>query len=324
MKPCRSPETAAEAVLTVLAGTPLHHAAARTGIEPGDLADAVDLYQAAGFAALGTHAQATEGWYQVRIEFTDWKKAEHAAATSLGPQLQQAEQAGTISSWWFTRKTPCWRLRCHPGRPATMADLTAFLSRILDAMLANDMIASARTAIYEPEGYAFGGPQGMHIAHRLFHADSRNILSYLNQPGPGTQPGRRELSILLCSTLMRAAGQDWYEQGDIWNRVAENRPILPGTPLERLPRITPDLKRLMTVDASNLVHGGALAPAAEWIRAFQQAGTALAEAASDGKLSRGPRDILAHHVIFHWNRIGLSLRTQSILAAAARDAVFRR
>ena len=208
--------------------------------------------------------------------------------------------------------------------------MTASLGQMLDKMLGLRLIAVAREAIYEPEAYAFGGPDGMNIAHRLFHADSRNILHYHNQhhaaQTDSRPPGRRELSVLLCSALMRGAGQDWFEQGDIWNRVAGSRPAPPGTPLERLPDLTASLRRLMTADtgpASTLTNdGGALAYAAGWTTAFHHAGADLGRAAHDGPLSRGLRDILAHHVIFHWNRIGLDLRTQSILAAAATTVVF--
>jgi len=322
------PGISAQAVLAVLAGTPLHEAAARIPMDPGSLAYAVELYRAAGHAALRAQAQEAGRWHQVSIEFTDWDTAEHAATTCLGPQLRHAEAAGTISSWWFTRKAPRWRLRSQPGHAATLTDLTTFLNPVLETMLAQGMIVSTHETLYEPEAYAFGGTRGIDIAHQLFHADSQNILSYLSQPGPAITPGRRELSILLCGALMRGAGQDWYEQGDIWHQVAGNRPVPPGTPLERLRDITPSLRRLMTADArpaSNMVNdGGALAFAADWAGAFDQAGTALGNAARDGKLSRGLRDILAHHVIFHWNRIGLSLRTQSILAAAATDAAFGR
>ena len=305
----------------------LHEAAARNTIDPPDLADAIELYQAAGLAALHAQARAA-GWYQVRIEFTDWDDAEHAAATCLWPQLQRAEAAGTIRRGGSPAKAPCWRFRFQPGRAATLADLTTVLSRVLETLLAQGMIVKAQETIYEPEACAFGGPEGMDISHQLFHADSRNILSYLSQHGPAVTPGRRELSVLLCSALMRGAGQDWYEQGDIWKRVAGNRPVRRARHLERLRDITPGLRRLMTVDAraaSNLVNdGGALAFAADWTGAFEHGGTALGNAARDGKLGRGLRDILAHHVIFHWNRIGLSLKAQSILATAATDAVFGR
>ena len=38
----------------------------------------------------------------------------------------------------------------------------------------------------------------------------------------GRHGHRREISLMLCSVLMRAAGQDWYEQGDVWARVASS------------------------------------------------------------------------------------------------------
>lgn len=67
--------------------------------------------------------------------------------------------------------------------------------------------------------------------------------------------------------------------------------------------------------------GRPLAFATPWITAFDIAGRTLGGAAASGSLERGLRDILAHHVIFHWNRLGLSARAQSILARAARDTV---
>jgi thiopeptide-type bacteriocin biosynthesis protein len=324
-----SPQLTAQAVLAVLAGAPLHQAAADLSMAPDDLASAIEVYQAAGQAALEAQTRAS-AWHQVQVQFTDWDAAERTAAAQLWPHLRQAETAGTISSWWFIRKVPCWRLRCRPGNTASPAELKAFIDGVLGAMLARGLIARFQEAIYEPEIYAFGGPHGMTIAHRLFHADSRNILGYLNQHDSAARRdrtvGRRELSILLCSVLLRGAGQDWYEQGDIWNRIATNRPVAPGTPLERLRDTTPALHRLMTVDAgpgSTLAAGnGALAVTSDWMGAFEQVGKALGAAARDGRLSRGLRDILAHHIIFHWNRFGLTSRTQSILAEAAREAVF--
>ena len=41
-----------------------------------------------------------------------------------------------------------------------------------------------------------------------------------------------------------------------------------------------------------------------------------------GKLTCGLRTVVALHVIFHWNRIGLPATTQATLAQAAREAIF--
>ncbi|HEX8006848.1 MAG TPA: thiopeptide-type bacteriocin biosynthesis protein, partial [Trebonia sp.] len=175
MRTRTSPRRTENAILAVLSGTPLEEAAACIGTDPPGLADAIELYQAAGRAAL--EAQPCAGdWQHVSIEFPDWDTAEHAAAVGLAPQLRQAEDDGIIAAWWFIRKAPCWRLRCQPGPAATPPGAAARISGILQDMRSQGLIVTARQAIYEPETCAFGGPAGMDIAYRLFHADSRNIL----------------------------------------------------------------------------------------------------------------------------------------------------
>jgi thiopeptide-type bacteriocin biosynthesis protein len=321
-----TPHETANSVLAVLAGVPISQAAARIHMNPADLADAVEVYQAAGYAALQAQA-ADRGWYQARVQFTEWDTAEHTAATGLGPHLTQMHDQGVATAWWFIRKAPCWRLRLLPGPAAT--SIKAAVRPVLDGLMARGLIEGWQETIYEPESAAFGGPAGMDIAHALFHADSRAILDYARRPAPVApgEPaiGRRELSVLLCATLLRSAGQDWYEQGDIWHRVAQLRPLPPDTPAGRLPELASSLRRLMTADtrpAGALVGpNGPLASAAPWIAAFDAAGRTLGGEAASGTLERGVRGILAHHVIFHWNRLGLTDTTQGILARAAHDTV---
>jgi hypothetical protein len=69
---------------------------------------------------------------------------------------------------------------------------------------------------------------------------------------------------------------------------------------------------------------GQAAYAAWWLAAHVQAGQKLGRAAGGGHLDRGLRAILAHVVIFHWNRLGLPARTQGILAQAAKAAILTR
>lgn len=322
------PRGTADSVVAVLAGVPLDEAAAHIGMEPADLADAVEVYQAAGHAALDAHATARD-WYQVRVQFPDWDVAEHTAATHLGPRLRQVEDIGAVAAWWFIRKAPCWRLRFRPTSTATHADMTTAVRHVLDSLTTAGLIARWWETIYEPETTAFGGPDVIGAAHALFHADSRHILDYLRRTEPAAPPdstlGRRELSILLCTTLLRSAGQDRYEQGDIWHRVARMRPLPTNTLTGRLHELTHNLRLLMTTEArptGTLVGpDGPLSFAAPWAAAFGKAGQILGNAAHDGMLERGVRDVLAHHVIFHWNRLGLTARTQSILAQAACDTV---
>jgi thiopeptide-type bacteriocin biosynthesis protein len=312
------------AALAVLAGVPLATAAAEIGMAVIDLADAVALYKAAGRAALETQA-ASEDWYQVHVEFADWDKAENIAAAHLWPGLCAAETDGTVSSWWYVRKAPCWRLRFHVGS-AGSTKMKQFVAGTLDGLVRQERITGWWPSTYEPETYAFGGTAGIEIAHRLFHADSRGILEYLTRIAPDRPAdpiiGRRELSILLCSALLRAASQDWHEQGDVWHRVTHMRPLPPDVPSDRLRRMTSQVYKLVSLDTSSPVNAnGPLAFARSWLDAFTQAGHALGAAAHQGTLQRGVRDVLAHHVIFHWNRLGLPSRTQGVLAHAATETI---
>jgi protein-L-isoaspartate(D-aspartate) O-methyltransferase len=264
-------------------------------------------------------------WGQAVIEFADRRSAEQVAAGHLRPRLAAAEADGMIDSWFFIRKFPYWRLRYAPRSDAPRQHLV----QVLDALAAEGRIIGWTAGIYEPEALAFGGAAAMDIAHELFCADSRHILDYLARPGttpPGAPGlGQRELGILLSSVLMRGAGQDWYEQGDVWARVARHRQAdHHALPAERLSTSKTAVCRLMTVDAgpaSALVVGGPLAPVAGWSAAFERAGRDLADLACRGTLERGLRAVLTHHVIFHWNRLGLSHAQQGTLSTLAREVV---
>ncbi|MFE9251452.1 thiopeptide-type bacteriocin biosynthesis protein [Streptomyces sp. NPDC007088] len=132
---------------------------------------------------------------------------------------------------------------------------------------------------------------------------------------------------LLCTTMMRGAGLEWYETGDVWNRVVttEGRSTSPSVNSAAMRDRAQEIRALLLADTHALFgHDGVLGQVTDWASAFQRAGQDLRRASGRGALGRGLRDVLSLHVIFHWNRLGLSLRTQSHLAAAARSAVFDR
>ena len=234
------------------------------------------------------------------------------AAADLLPALTAAHDDGHLRTWWYIRKHGVWRLR-YQGDTLVVDDL-------LDTLPTEGRITGWVPGIYEPETFAFGGPHALEAAHELFHHDSRPILTHAAQPG--TPPMRqREISILLCQALMRAAGLDWYEAGDVWARVAEHRqpdPATPAWPPEREPVLQAALLRLLTVDARAIP-----AIPTGWTAAFEKAGQTLADLAQRGLLQRGPRAVLAHHVIFHANRAGLPVTDQSAIAALAVYTVFQ-
>ena len=252
----------------------------------------------------------TPQWHQVNVSFPDWDHAEQTAAAHIAPHLD-AEAA----TWFFIRKHPCWRIRYQPA-----SGTRASTEHQLDELAAAGCITGWTRVIYEPEAFAFGGPQAMDTAHRLFHADSRCLLGYLrDQPAGGH---RREISLMLCSIMMRAASQDLFEQGDVWARVAAYRKAPPPVGPDR-PGLPGKVRHLITADTGSWMrHGAALGRHDVWAAAYEAAGRDLAGLNAAGRLHRGLRDILAHHVIFAWNRAGLPYKTQSVLADAAKTAVF--
>ncbi len=261
-------------------------------------------------------------WRQVTVVFSDWASAERIAVAHLAPLLAAAEVEGLVASWFFVRKAPCWRVRYLPGGHAAAAQ--AYIHRRLEDLESKRHVEDVTEVVYEPETHAFGGIEAMASAHRLFHLDSRHLLAYLTDTRhlPGNRR-RRELSIILCGTLLRAAGLDWYEEGDVWTRVADHREPPEQIPADRLHTLRSDLRRLMSADTASLLREGSpLAFAAGWTGTYAAAGRELADLAAGGLLHRGLRAILAHHIIFAWNRHGLPAATQAVLAHTAKAVVF--
>jgi thiopeptide-type bacteriocin biosynthesis protein len=300
----------ADAVLAILAGRDLAEVAATSGIAPDDLADAAQAYHAAGIMAL--EQGETARWHQVRVRPGGQKPPELTLATVVGPLLDTVVASGSSGGWWYMNKPPGWRIRLRDTQP----DL---VSQLFDDLTAAGTITAWSPAIYEPEAAAFGGTTGMDIAHDLFCADTSGILAYIRQDDPPL--GRRELSVVLVSAMLAAAGLDWYERGDVFAGVAAMRPQPAHGTTAQAAQLAGQLRTLlaMPTDAA-YSQRGTHGAAARWHAGFADAGRRLADAASSGPLSRGLRAVLAHAVIFHWNRLGLSGGTQAILARAAASA----
>ncbi|MEV4477052.1 thiopeptide-type bacteriocin biosynthesis protein [Nonomuraea sp. NPDC049504] len=308
-----SPAKIAAAVLVVLSGADLESTATETRMSPVELADAVQLFQAAGLTALEQRSE----WYQLAIEFAEERTAESAGAMYLGLRLDRLQDQGVVQGWWFLRKPPGWRLRVHTtDRPA--------VDRALRELVEERVIARWWSTIYEPETFAFGGPDGTDIAHELFCADSHGVLAYARQKA--ADQGRRELSLLLINALLREAGLDWFERGDVFGRVAAIRPAPPGNQTSAVEKLAPNVRTLLLVprQADRRLLADTLAFVEPWLAAYETAGQRLGDAAARGRLDRGLRAVLTHVLIFHWNRFGLSATTQGVLAHAAKAAFLPR
>ena len=204
-------------------------------------------------------------WGQINVAFPDWERAETTALARLAPLLRAAEDEGALTTWFIVRKHPCWRVRYLPA--ASGQDR---IGKGLEALIAEGCVKGWTEIIYEPEIHAFGGAEAMASAHRLFHRDSRNIMDFL-QSEAGRH--RRETSLMLCSLMMRSAGLDWYEQGDVWARVAAHRALPPGAEHDGRDQLHTAVRRLLSVDPQYAMQpGGPLTHAAGWAHAYVDAG----------------------------------------------------
>ena len=298
-------------VEAVLAGKALEQSAG-DGV---DLTDAVETYRAAGRAALQRRDE--HAWFQARITPTDWASMDATFAERVAPRLNQLDDGH--AAWWFLRKHPDWRLRVRTDHHHAVA-------AVLDNLVAAGTIAGWRPSIYEPETAAFGGEPAMTVVHELFCADSRGVLTYAVQQTP--ELGRRELSLILIRALQQHAGLDWFEAGDVFDRVVQMRPSPAETDADRVLTLATRMRPLLAVEVRSdmplFAPTGPVAFAAPWLAAFIHAGRRLGNAATTGNLDRGLRNILAQVVIFHWNRLGLSAHAQGILAHAAKAAALPR
>ncbi|MFI0108057.1 methyltransferase, FxLD system [Streptomyces parvus] len=228
-------------------------------------------------------------WWHASVAFpTQHRDAARALATALAGQR-----------FHFLRKDAGVRVRTE--QPAT---------GLLNQLVADRVLTGWTGGIYEPETHAFGGPEGMAVAHDVFCADSPAALAQT-----GT-PGARERTVMLLSAMIRAAGLDPFEAGDVYAQWAALRPPVTPPHGPALDTALSAMRRLMNADAA--LRPDAEAGWAERVAAFEDAGRRLRLLADDGQLIRGIRGVLAHHAIFAFNRAGVPAETQAATAWLGR------
>ncbi|MBW1597214.1 methyltransferase, FxLD system [Streptomyces sp. JJ38] len=235
---------------------------------------------------------------------TWWHASVAFAGGTMSPEAARCLSAALHDQrFHFLRKDSGLRLRTE--RPSA-----ALLDRLVAEQQATGWVGGA----YEPETEAFGGPEGMDVAHEVFCADSRSAL-----PETGA-PGTRERAVMLLSAMIRKAGLDPFEAGDVWSQFAALRPPVAPPTGPALDRSVSAMRRLMNADAAR--RPDAEPGWAERVAVFEDAGRRLRRLAADGRLIRGLRAVLAHHAIFAFNRAGVPVTEQAATGWLARQVAF--
>ncbi|MFD9512827.1 hypothetical protein [Streptomyces mirabilis] len=120
--------------------------------------------------------------------------------------------------------------------------------------------------------------------------------------------------------MIREAGLDPFEAGDVWARLAALRPPVTPPDDSALERSVSAMWRLMNADAAR--RPDAEAGWAERVAAFEDADRRLRRLTADGRLIRGLRAVLTHHAIFAFNRAGVPAETQATTAWLGHRVAF--
>ena len=225
-------------------------------------------------------------------------------------------------NFFFMHKPPGFRIRFEVTAARRATVLNA-LTDWADGCRAAGMVASVTPARYEPEAHLFGGPVSMRSVHRLFTADSLAWLGYHALTGGAAPPGPDwAFSLAVLRGLFDALGVVGWEDRDVWHRVrtATGRRLPPGhLAVEGFGAAATSLRRLWT-DPARL--RAQLSPQA--VDHLTRCTAAMAEegprwqrdyfATPDAYV--GPREAAAFFAVYHWNRGGLSMARQCMLAEA--------
>ena len=99
---------------------------------------------------------------------------------AIGPLVRGVHASGAAGSWFFIRYgDPHWhlRVRFHGAPERLTADVLPMLQEAAAPLLADGRLWRMQLDTYDREIERYGGPAGIGVAERLFHADSEAVLS---------------------------------------------------------------------------------------------------------------------------------------------------
>jgi hypothetical protein len=141
--------------------------------------------------------------------------------------------------------------------------------------------------------------------------------------------GVDDLDLTDAAETYRVAGRAaLFEIGGVFERVSQIRPTPSVVDAQRIEALAATMRPLLALggiaNPPVFAPGGPVSYTGPWLAAFVQAGQRLGTAATANRLDRGLTATIAQVVIVHWNRLGLSARTQGVLAHAAVAAALPR
>jgi lantibiotic biosynthesis protein len=159
----------------------------------------------------------TSRWLYLKL-YTGSATADLVLRDAVAPLVARAMESGAADRWFFLRYAdPQNHLRIRfGGEPARLRDIFDWLPEFLDPPLAEGRIARWQLDTYEREVERYGGPAGVEISERIFHADSEAVLAALEDlAGDRGADWRWRLALVGIDRLLADFGFDLASRRDL-------------------------------------------------------------------------------------------------------------
>ncbi|HSY47945.1 MAG TPA: lantibiotic dehydratase [Thermoanaerobaculia bacterium] len=206
-------------------------------------------------------------WLYLKL-YTGAATADLVLRDVVAPLVARALGAGDADQWFFLRYgDPQWHLRVRfGGEPERLRGLIGMLGEHLDPALREGRIWRWQLDTYEREIERYGGPAGLEIAERIFHADSEAALAALaDLAGDQGADARWRLTVVGIDRLFEDFGLDLAARREALSAMRggfagefEVGPDLNRQLGRRLREVGDDLYKLLTsgVDDEHPLAGG--------------------------------------------------------------------
>ncbi|MCC6995144.1 MAG: lantibiotic dehydratase [Deltaproteobacteria bacterium] len=192
-------------------------------------------------------------WLYARI-YTSAASADQVLKTALAPLVARVVPA-LAARWFFIRYAdPDWHLRVRfQGEPARLqAELLPALESALAPLMALGVVHRLELGTYEREIERYGGPEGIVLAERLFHADSHAALLLVGAlAGDAGAEARWRITLRAMHDLLEGLGLDLAARRTLVGKARDGLAVGFLGPSaralgDRFRRLRPELELLLT------------------------------------------------------------------------------
>ncbi len=129
-------------------------------------------------AGIARSLQPGSAWLYAKL-YTGTSGVDQILRSVVAPVVRSAVSSGAADLWFFIRYgDPDWhlRLRLHGAPARLLSEVLVALQAAVGSLVSTGQVWRFQLDTYEQELERYGGPEGMAIAEKIFHADSEATL----------------------------------------------------------------------------------------------------------------------------------------------------